>query len=551
MVKLRNFQSVVLATSGLFLAASPAARAADAAIGGVVRDSSGMPQMDVLVQLMRADSSVIKTVRTDARGRYLIAGVMPGIYQLKAVETSFLPTLRENLRVGTRGRTEANLTLSTLLEALQWLPAHKRTSTEPEDDWTWTLRSAAYRPLLRFVGEDGIETIETRESRAHAQHGRLILQSGTRAFGEGGPSETAEFSHQDFSGTQTLLRAKISDTPGASTQLVAGLSKENAEGAGLSSVLAYQVNPGVYGGMRVLRLRTADTLRLTPELTAVIGNQMQLLGVGAANTTSIAPFADISWTHDAMTASYVVSTSPRLRDIADLADEHSLLPLAEMRNGVLGTEHGLHQELKLERANESMSASVAVYQDNVRNPIIDGTGRLGELAAVDSLFDAASGIARVTGEDYEARGVVVEVSHNGPASTRASLQYASGSALTPTADKGTSPSFKSEQAQAIALMLNGVSAHTGTTWRASYRWQPGSTVNAVDLFDTGMADAYLSLFLRQSLHLGHVVPGGVDAIVDVRNLLAQGYHPFLTTDGGTLFFAQVNRSVQGGLTFYF
>ena len=113
------------------------------------------------------------------------------------------------------------------------------------------------------------------------------------------------------------------------------------------------------------------------------------------------------------------------------------------------------------------------------------------------------------------------------------------------------PAFKPQQTQSVTLRLQGASARTGTNWRAAYRLQSGATVNAVDLFDSGVADAYLSLFLRQSLHLGRIFPGGVDAVVDVKNLLAQGYHPFLTTDGNTLFFAQVNRSVRGGLCFYF
>jgi hypothetical protein len=160
---------VLLATSApLFvvatLAVPLAAKAADVTVSGVVRDSSGIPQMDVLVQLMRADSTILQSVRTDEHGTYLIAGVLPGVYQLKAIETSFLPTLRENLRVNAKGRTEANLTLSTLMEALNWLPAHKRSPSEPDDDWTWTLRSSAYRPLLRYVDSDGLETIDLPES---------------------------------------------------------------------------------------------------------------------------------------------------------------------------------------------------------------------------------------------------------------------------------------------------------------------------------------------------------------------------------------------------
>jgi hypothetical protein len=39
--------------------------------------------------------------------------------------------------------------------------------------------------------------------------------------------------------------------------------------------------------------------------------------------------------------------------------------------------------------------------------------------------------------------------------------------------------------------------------------------------------------------------------VDLRNLLAEGYEPFLTSDGSHLYFAQAQRSVRGGLAFNF
>ena len=66
--------------------------------------------------------------------------------------TSFLPSLRENVRV--RNSTVVNLTLNTLYEVMQWLPAQPRAANAQKDDWAWTLRSAANRPLLRWL-EDG------------------------------------------------------------------------------------------------------------------------------------------------------------------------------------------------------------------------------------------------------------------------------------------------------------------------------------------------------------------------------------------------------------
>lgn len=98
--------------------------------------------------------------------------------------------------------------------------------------------------------------------------------------------------------------------------------------------------------------------------------------------------------------------------------------------------------------------------------------------------------------------------------------------------------------------MRGKLARAGTEWRASYQWQSPETVTMVDAFSNGTRDPYLSLLVRQPIRLGRM-RNGVEALVDVRNLLAQGYRPFLSRDGSTLYFAQAARCVEGGLSFSF
>ena len=93
-------------------------------VSGVVRDSAGVPQIGAVVQLLRPDLSVLAVVYTDGKGQFSIASVVPGRYAVKAMGTSFLPSLRENVRV--RADTVVNLTLNTLYEVMQWLPAQPR-----------------------------------------------------------------------------------------------------------------------------------------------------------------------------------------------------------------------------------------------------------------------------------------------------------------------------------------------------------------------------------------------------------------------------------------
>jgi hypothetical protein len=63
--------------------------------------------------------------------------------------------------------------------------------------------------------------------------------------------------------------------------------------------------------------------------------------------------------------------------------------------------------------------------------------------------------------------------------------------------------------------------------------------------------AYLSFYLRQPIRCGNLLPPGLEATIDVTNLLEQGYRPFLSKDRQTLFLAQSPRTIQAGLAFSF
>ena len=45
--------------------------------------------------------------------------------------------------------------------------------------------------------------------------------------------------------------------------------------------------------------------------------------------------------------------------------------------------------------------------------------------------------------------------------------------------------------------------------------------------------------------------GGLEALLDMRNLLAEGYSPYILSDGSLLLFAQDQRSIRAGLAFTF
>src|SRR5277367_6232362 len=172
-----------------------------ATVSGVVRDARGTPQMGATVELLAADASVVARVYTNVRGAFAFDHILPGTYQIKATGDSFLPTLREDLRLRARGKIIVNLTLSTLFEAIQWLPAQPRAPNEPTDDWKWTLRSSSNRPLLRYL-EDGPLVVLSGDDHGSAPQlaARVAVATSGRGFGEGGPHHAFEVERSSATG---------------------------------------------------------------------------------------------------------------------------------------------------------------------------------------------------------------------------------------------------------------------------------------------------------------------------------------------------------------
>ena len=228
-------------------------------------------------------------------------------------------------------------------------------------------------------------------------------------------------------------------------------------------------------------------------------------------------------------------------------------------NGNVRIEHGLHQELRFEDNTASRRAMVAFYQDQVQAPL--------SAAAVlwsSRIWPGEHAVTIRSRRCFVLRVLATPVAGSGQCLHRRSVRPLGQRFLLLTAkpwplivpiprSRWTRLCKVSHErrTQAITASLDGKLQRTGTGWRASYRWQPVNTVTPVAVYDNFGQSAYLNLLIRQPIHCGHLLPNGTEALVDVRNLLAQGYRPFLTRDGSTLYFAQDARSIQGGLSFSF
>jgi Carboxypeptidase regulatory-like domain len=533
------------------------------AIVGVVRDSKGTPQMGAMVQLMAADSTVIAQAYTALNGAFSFEHVVPGTYAMKATGASFLPTLRENLRI--RGsKTVVNLTLNTLFEAIQWLPAEPRSPDEPADDWKWTLRSSSNRPLLRFLQDGPLVVVTGADSQSGPQlEARIVVSASTRDFGQSAPHGAFEIEHSSNSGGHLILRADVGPDISHNDQYLVGYEQPVGPAREIRTVVAVQHTPNIQGqggsqNFEAVIFRGAESVHLGPNFTAAFGNQIQAVR-GPNQITNSAPFADLSWHSDGAIVAYSVATSPVVQSADTIADKATLAPQFSETGGALRVQQGLHQELRAEDDTPALRALVAVYRDQIRNPVITGGGYPFPSDYVDGnlLFDPLGQVLRVAGPDYSGSGFRAEIDRRLGETTWVSLGYAQGIAIvSPVPAKNltvseTLAALNAQRSQALTAAISGKMVHTGTHLRASYRWQPAGTLTPVDLFDNSAQDAFLSLVVRQPIHCGRLLPNGTEALIAVRNLLAEGYRPFLTPDGSALYFAQADRAIQGGLSFSF
>jgi hypothetical protein len=67
----------------------------------------------------------------------------------------------------------------------------------------------------------------------------------------------------------------------------------------------------------------------------------------------------------------------------------------------------------------------------------------------------------------------------------------------------------------------------------------------------GQSDPFLNLFIRQHIPTLGFLPTHMEALIDLRNLLAQGYVPVMGQDGQTVYLVQAARSVRGGVMITF
>lgn len=537
-----------------------------ASISGYVKTSSG-PQMGAAVEVFALGANALSTmVFTDAKGFYSARELAPGTYEVKVSATAFLPSLRENVVLRAGANAVVNLTLSTLSEAVQILPARRATS-ESEDDWRWTLRSAANRPILRFRDDEPLVTT-SKESKDKTVRAQVALVAGSQAEGFG---SSADMSTQ-FRVEQSLFSSgtlAFNGNVGYSSGAPAGVFRAS---------YAHQLSNGTRPefALTLRHFATPDTVQHGAALDALafsVADRMNLADVVELNygaegqaiqfrgrAMAFRPFGSVTVhvTPNTVVQYRYATSEPNTRlekgfDTApvDLSESGPRMSL-DADGPVL--EHAHHHEISVSRRIGNTSLQLAGYADHIRDAALVGVGDVSD--ADMFLSDFYSDTFSYNGGDLATHGLRAVVERKLDGNISATVTYAYGGVVDtdPNHIQWTDgQSFHVVDRHAVTAKVFGDVPRCKTRWVASYKWTSGEALTPVDLFNVspGQADPYLNIFIRQPLPSGFLLPGKIEAVLDLRNLLAQGYVPVIAPDGQWIYLVQSARSVRGGLSFTF
>ena len=172
------------------------------------------------------------------------------------------------------------------------------------------------------------------------------------------------------------------------------------------------------------------------------------------------------------------------------------------------------------------------------------------------LPDIYSQTFSLAGRQLKTNGLRLVVQRTLPAGLTGTLDYAYGGVLNVapnTSLDALGDAVRTVRRHAIAGKMSGTAPRLKTRWIASYRWINGNAITPVDMFDAspGQAGAYWNFFIRQPLPGSLFMVNHMEALLEVDNLLAQGYVPVVAKDGRTLYMVQAPRTLRGGLAFSF
>ena len=554
---------------------------------GQVKNATGVAQMGASVILYNRFDELVSHGFSNEQGRFVFQGLVPDVYKIRVLLDSFVPAERRNIAVlpSTENRLEINLT--SVLSTVQLTSGPSSQGYLLSDDWKWVLRSSqATRPILRLLPEPSAPVSRTGSSTTMAR--ALSNTTGVVKLSGGDTQSLAAGSGQElgtgFSIATSLAdasRLQLSGTVGYSTDAslpTAGVrtsyTRSTAHGASHPEFIltARQVYlaPAAGSGESAPALRTmsaafVDRFDFSNVLSVDYGLELQAVSF-LHRVSSASPFVRVSYEAGswgkiraaASSGARPAELAVRDRVLSGGLDQDlvalSVLPSVARANRRLTMERSQNVEIGWERVAGSRTYSAGAYEEVVSNAAFMLSGSPGMIPWSDLLPDLSSRSTIFDVGSYQRLGYIAAVKQALGEHAEVSLSGGRSGALLPeqTADsQDLRAGIRQGQRGWVAVRVAGTVPGTKTRLAANYGWTNPHALIPAHLFVTQSAtqDIGLNIFIRQPLPFGGM-PWHLEAIAEMRNLLAQGYLPLGGPDTHAIL-TNAPRAMRGGLNIIF
>lgn len=581
----------------VILSALPLSSAVVGSIAGSVTDGHGVPQIGAAVTLLNVDGRPLQRVFTNERGAFVIDNLFPGFYGISVMVPSFLPALKERIRIEPGLRSFVAVQLANLFASFQ-LSYGDGTWRDRTEDWKWVLRtSSATRPVLRLTTpwED-----KERASVLRKFHGVFGDVQGLVRLSAGDGGRVSPFGTESDIGTAFAVATSLF---GNSDLLVSGNvgygSTFGSPSAGFHTSyrreMPYGTQPEVSVTVRqMFRPLQAGQALFGPLSGTANDAVLQTFTLGYQDRVELgdmvkleygflfdsihfldrlnylSPFGRLTYRFNEGTRLALRYASGTPQAELDPSGEEalgrnltalSMYPRLSLRNGRAALQRGEHMEIAVQQdLAVGGTVELAAYRDAFRNAALTALTPAGLYIGGDILPDLFTDTSSFNAGGYDTSGYRVSYKRELTEHVRAAFTYGVAGVLTPQRDALTSADPNELRSILRPVKEHSLSAQVSArlpqsrTWISSaYQWGSRTAVTAPDPFNINGIRALpgLNVAVRQPLPQPTYIPGKFEATAEFRNLLADGYVPIRTMDGRRLYLIQSARSFRGGVNFVF
>jgi hypothetical protein len=590
------------------LLSAPAAFSAEpvqaaGSLAGIVRDSTGVPQMGAAVYLFNHSERLILQTITNERGIFGFSLLTPDIYSVRVTLAAFVPAMKQKIAVQPGMQSLLYVNLASVLSSVELVYVAPGQGALMSDDWKWTLKaSTAIRPVLRVLPEQSASDPNKRDPAV----GSVFTDTrGLVKVSAGDPGSLGGTSSQTDLGTAFALATSVlgrnqlqfSGNVGYSarggTPAAGFRTSYSRDGHGPEiSVTMQQVSlparasltelTGQADGIPALRtmdVSIKDRIAISDELHLDYG--MSLNSVSFLDHLNyLSKFARLSYDWENIGTVQLAYSSGAPPTQLLVEEEHggethvrgdqtalaedlaalSVLPRLSLLNGRTAVQRSQDLEIGYEKKLRATIFNLTGYREAVTNAAMTIAAPFGDAFAIgDVLPDISDKSSILNIGSFQRTGFAAAVTQALGDRLELGASFGRGGALA-LADHGmaleTADELRSNTHTTQRFWASARASTTlpliGTKISGSYQWTDYSTIMPTHFYLTQNTypEPGLNIRVRQPIPCFPGIPGRLEATAELRNGLAQGYLPI--SDGTQrVLLIQQPRALRGGLSFIF